>query len=244
MTSAPEKPLSKAEAAEIRLENQYGKYLKASATKTDLADLLRAGRISAEQAGEAEQKAGDDQPPEIIEGLTRLAGWIATVFEISCSKQIIQKWKSHKPPFPDPISADYRYRWSEVAAWVARYKARPANSTYSELQAKLEPEKLKNELEEIEHDRMMRAVDAGKYLKRLDVNRWVAGVGKILNAGLDNRLELRLRVVALERFNLLPATPPLTAEQLAFVVDTFCSLAYEANAAVKEDLRKALCAKP
>ncbi len=70
----------------------------------------------------------------------------------------------------------------------------------------------------------------GEYLKRADVFRAVDGIGKILKAELDNHLELRLRVVALERFRQRPATPPLTPEQLAFVVETFCDLGREANA--------------
>jgi hypothetical protein len=88
------------------------------------------------------------------------------------------------------------------------------------------------------------AITEGKFLNRNDVTRRVVGIGKILNAGLDNRLELRLRVAALERFNQRPAMPPLTADQLAFVADTFCDLGREANATIKAELKTALHEMP
>lgn len=84
------------------------------------------------------------------------------------------------------------------------------------------------------------AMTEGQYLKKSDVERDAVGAGRVLNAGLDNWLELRLRVKALEKFHALPATPPLTPEQLTFVVETFCDLGRETNLALKADLSAAL----
>jgi hypothetical protein len=186
-------------------------------------------------------------PPEIVQGLTRLATWIQNIYGIPCSKQSIKNWQTEVPPFPASTSADYRYRWAEVAAWVEKYKVKPmsGNHRYADLLVKLEPERIQNELEEIEHERMLRAVEAGQYLKKGDVGRACAGIGKIIDGMLNNRLEVRLRVAALERFKL--QAEALKAELLkgdeavaTFAVEILCALGRETSAAIKAELRTAL----
>jgi hypothetical protein len=100
----------------------------------------------------------------------------------------------------------------------------------AELLVELEPARIQNELEEIEHDRMMRAVEAGAYEKKADVARACQGIGKTINGVINNRLELRMRVAALERLAHKPLTPPLTPEQLPQVADLFCDLGRETSA--------------
>jgi hypothetical protein len=77
----------------------------------------------------------------------------------------------------------------------------------------------------------------GKYLKKSDVERDAVGLGRILNAGLDRWLELRLRVMALEKFNQRPVTPPLSTEQISAVVEIICDIGRETSLALKADLR-------
>jgi hypothetical protein len=192
--------------------------------------------------GESKLSGGAATPPEIIEGLTRLATWIQDYFKIPCSKQTIKNWQTETPPFPNAVSADYRYRWSEVKAWVERHKMAPmrGNGRTAELLGELEPARIQNELEEIEHDRMMRAVEAGAYLKKSEVARACQGIGKIINGTINNRLELRARVAAIERLKQRPTTPPLTEAQAAAVVDIFCDLGRETSAVLKAELRTAL----
>ncbi|MEN6533351.1 MAG: hypothetical protein ABFD89_06790 [Bryobacteraceae bacterium] len=213
---------------------------------------LSAGRVKATTAdgkngGTSELPGLVATPPEIVVGLTRLATWISEVYKIPCSKQSIKNWQKETPPFPAAVSADYRYRWSEVSAWIERYKVKPlaGNSNYADLLVKLEPERIRGELEEIEHDRMMRAVESGQYLKKGDVARACQGIGKTINGVINNRLELRLRVAALERFKLKAET--LKAEMLkgdeavtGFAVELFCELGRETSAALKSELRTAL----
>ena len=186
-------------------------------------------------------------PPEIVQGLTRLATWIQSVYQIPCSKQTIKNWQTEVPPFPASESADYRYRWATVSAWVERYKVKPMAGSHNmaELLVKLEPERIQGELEEIAHDRMLRAVDAGQYLKKGDVARACQGLGKTVNGIINNRLELRMRVAALERFKEKAET--LKAEMLkgeeavgGFAVEIFCALGRETAAALKAELRTAL----
>ena len=240
----PDKKLSKREAAEIRLRSQYAKYLKATASQQDIKALLKAGMIDFEQAGNYDAQTADEPtntPPEIVQGLTRLATWIQDVFKIPCSKQTIKNWQKELPPFPNAVSADYRYRWAEVAAWVQQHKVRPiAGGNNADLLAKLEPARAQEELERFEHNRMMRAVEAGKYLKKSDVVRVSQGIGKTINGILNNRLELRLRVAVIDRLNARPASPPLTTEQSALVVEVLCELGRETNTELKTELRTQL----
>ena len=106
------------------------------------------------------------------------------------------------------------------------------------------PELAKEKLLKCSAERKLRenelAQVEAKYLLKSDVARDAVGAGKVLNAGLDNWLELRLRVKTLERFNQKPATPSLTPEQLTFVVETFCELGQEMNTALKAALSAAL----
>ena len=200
-----------------------------------------------DQSGVSGLKPKVAGPPEIVQGLTRLATWIQDVYQVPCSKQTIKNWQKETPPFPGAEQADYRYRWSVVAAWVERYKVKPMAGSHNmaELLVKLEPERIQGELEEIAHDRMLRAVDAGQYLKKGDVARACQGLGKTVNGIINNRLELRLRVAALERFKEKAET--LKAEMLkgeeavgGFAVEIFCALGSETAAALKAELRTAL----
>jgi hypothetical protein len=239
MPDAP-KELTPQEAAQIRLDNQYEKYKKATASKGDLADLLRAGKISEQGAVAYEEKAAE-LPPKTVCGLTRLATWIQSVYKLTCSKQIIKGWQKETPPFPMSAGADYRYRWADVAEWVERYKVKPlANTNSAELAAKLVPAQLEGQLEVLAHEKVMREVEAGLYLKKADIARACQGIGKTINGVINNRLELRLRVAAIERLNQRPAEPPLTPEQSAHVIELFCELGRETSATLKSELRSAM----
>ncbi len=211
---------------------------------SDLKIAQTIGVAGKDGAGGTLMLNGKSEPPEIIEGLTRLATWIQDYFKIPCSKQTIKNWQTETPPFPNAVSADYRYRWSEVAAWVERYKVKAlAGGQYAELFAKLQPERITAELEEIEHERMMRAVEAGAYLKKADVARACQGIGKTINGVINNRLELRLRVAAIQRFDecgVRSAECGMTEAQCARVVDIFCALGAETSAVLKAELRTAL----
>lgn len=233
--------LSIKEAAKIRLESQFQKWLGATASKGDIEDLLRAGKISHRDVGDRADNAAES-PPEVVKGLTRLAGWIQTAYKIPCSKQSIKNWQKESPPFPASFGADYRYRWSDVAAWVEAHKVKQfaGNANHAELLAKLEPARIQDELERIEHERKMREVESGLWLKKTDVARACQGIGKIINGTLNSRLEIRLRVAALERFSQRTAAPALTPEQVAFAVDLFCELGRETSDTLKRELRSAL----
>ena len=84
------------------------------------------------------------------------------------------------------------------------------------------------------------ALVEGKHLKKSDVERDAVGLGRRLNAGLDRWLELRLRVMAMAKFNQRPVTPPLAPEQLTQVVEVICEIGVETNLALKDDLRASL----
>jgi hypothetical protein len=86
------------------------------------------------------------------------------------------------------------------------------------------------------------AMTEGKYLKKSDVERDVAGIGRILNANLDRFLEVRLRVLTLERLNQRPPMPPLTPEQTESVVTAICAIGVEANTTIKAQLKAGLYA--
>ena len=189
----------------------------------------------------------ETNPPEIVVGLTRLAAWIAEVFKIPCSKQLIKHWQHELPPFPAAISADYRYRWSEVAEWVEKHKVKPLanNREHAELVVKLESARAQGQLERIEYERWQRDVKQGKFLDKGEVGRACQGIGKTINGVINNRLELRLRVAALERFKAKAET--LKAEMLkgdeavtVFAVELLCEIGRETSAALKSELRTAL----
>ena len=131
--SKPEKKLSKREAARIRLDNQYVKWLKASASKLDIEDLLRAGKISAEQARESEQQQGQipaGDIPATVSGMDALGSLIMRNFPkigLQVGRQTIQNWRGLKyvpngcnVPFPPPSNGN-RYRVSDCFAWVETY---------------------------------------------------------------------------------------------------------------------------
>jgi hypothetical protein len=80
----------------------------------------------------------------------------------------------------------------------------------------------------------------GEFLKKDEVGRACQAIGTVINSIINNRLELRLRVTAMERFNLKAATPPLTPEQIAFVADVFCELGRETSATLKSELKSGL----
>lgn len=121
-----EPKISKREAAKIRLDNQFQKWLKASASKQDIQDLLAAKLISKEQAGEYE----DDDFPKMASGMDELGSFIMRRFKDfptigEVGRQRIHSWKriSTKPPyapFPSPTNRN-DYPVLEVFDWVEKW---------------------------------------------------------------------------------------------------------------------------
>jgi hypothetical protein len=128
----PEKKLSKREAAAIRLENQYAKWLKASASKLDIEDLLRAGKISAEQALDSERRGQIpvEDIPTTVSGMDALGSLIMRNFPkigLQVGRQTIKNWRALKyvpngcnVPFPPPSNGN-RYKVSDCFAWIQTY---------------------------------------------------------------------------------------------------------------------------
>lgn len=124
--------LSPEEAASIRLENQFSKWLKASASKGDISDLLEAGRISSKEAKKYEEQhpAEIDDLPTSVSGMDALGSLIMRQFPkigIQVNRQAIRKWRKLlcvpsgcNVPFPGPATSN-RYNVAECFAWVQTY---------------------------------------------------------------------------------------------------------------------------
>lgn len=237
-----DKKLSKREAAEIRLANQYAKYQKATATAKDMEDLLRAGMIDSKMAGAyAEESKASERPPEIVKGLTRLATWIADVYKLACSKQTIKNWQKEVPPFPAAVSADYRYKWAEVAAWVEAHKVAPMKGTrFAELSAALEPARLENELDRIKFDQKMRDKELGLLVEKEEALRAGDNLAAKMNGIITNWLDLRLRFTFEAKLKERPIDPPLTDTQRARLLEIFCELGGDVAGLLRNELKDGL----
>ena len=131
--------------------------------------------------------------PEWIEGLTKLAIYIAEYAwppkgdRMTCSKQTILEWKKKIPPFPSPTAAG-RYQWSACKQWVMNWRSEHGygkGDDTSELFANLTIERARSEMENIEHERMLRSVERGKYIEKGIIARLATGAGRSISAEIN-----------------------------------------------------------
>lgn len=122
---------------EIRLSNLHAKWVKGSATKSDIQELLDNGVLTPADVESKPQKQKAGRPrkivsgfPSSINGMGGLGGIIMRRFPnigIQVGRQVIQNWRKleHVPsgcnvPFPAPKESN-RYDVAECFAWVETY---------------------------------------------------------------------------------------------------------------------------
>ena len=116
--------------AEIRLANQKAKWLKATASKSDIEELLAAGRISPKQAAESMPAPDTENLPTSVAGMDALGALIMRQFPrigLQVDRQMILHWRNlRRVPegcsvrFPAPKCSN-RYDVAECFAWVQTY---------------------------------------------------------------------------------------------------------------------------
>lgn len=145
---------------------------------------------SAGAAGNGGQSGTDE--PEVM-GYAGIAEALARHFQVPVSKMDISDWTHGKrlehgvPNFPPP-KASGRFNKLESINWFKQYKFHdPRASATPDLFKRLENERATGELERLEHERIMRAVERSQYIEKAEHNRILAGLGSL---GRNNLWEL------------------------------------------------------
>ena len=125
---------------------------------------------------------GADDEPEVM-GYAGIAEALARHFQVPVSKMDISDWTHGKrldhgvPNFPPP-KASGRFNKLESINWFRQYKFHdPRASATPDLFKKLENERATSELERLEHERLMRAVERSQYIEKAEHNRILATLG-------------------------------------------------------------------
>ena len=128
--------------------------------------------------------AAEDAAAEVM-GYAGIAEVLARHFQVPVSKMDISDWTHGKrldhgvPNFPPP-KASGRFNKLESINWFKQFKfSDPRGASTPDLFKKLENERATGELERLEHERVMRAVERGVYMEKSEHNRILASLGKI-----------------------------------------------------------------
>ena len=120
--------------------------------------------------------------PEVM-GYAGIAEALARHFQVPVSKMDISDWTHGKrlehgvPNFPPP-KASGRFNKLESINWFKQYKFHdPRDTSTPDLFKKLETQRATGELERLEHERLMRAVERELYMKKDEVRAMLASLG-------------------------------------------------------------------
>jgi hypothetical protein len=143
--------------------------------------LLRSSGQRMEDGGLANQINGD---PEVM-GYAGVAEVLSRHFQVPVSKMDISDWCHGKrldhgvPNFPPP-KASGRFNKLECVNWFKQFKfSDPRATATPDLFKKLENERATGELERLEHERLMRAVERSQYIEKAEHNRILASLGNL-----------------------------------------------------------------
>ena len=141
--------------------------------------LLRSSGQRMEDGGG--QISGD---PEVM-GYAGIAEVLSRHYQVPVSKMDISDWCHGKrldhgtPNFPPP-KASGRFNKLECVNWFKQFKfSDPRASATPDLFKKLENERATGELERLEHERLMRAVERSQYIEKAEHNRILASLGNL-----------------------------------------------------------------
>lgn len=128
------------------------------------------------------------QPDDAVEGEPEVMGYAGVAellsrhFRVPVSKMDISDWCHGKrldhgvPNFPPP-KASGRFNKLETINWFREHKYHDPRSTFTpDLFKRLENERAQGELERLEHERLMRAVEKNKYLLISEAKNLLAAV--------------------------------------------------------------------
>lgn len=142
---------------------------------------------------------GAGSMPRQAMGLEAIGAIIGQHFHVDCRRQSVHAWRKGQklpagaPPFPPPDSAG-RFTVADCLAWYERWKlpGQNGNGQTPDLFASLPDERLKAELEELQHDRWVRDRDRGGWMEKSEHNRILAGLGKLVWPQFCELVERRL----------------------------------------------------
>lgn len=122
-----------------------------------------------------------------ISGLTDLASAIEAEFKILCTKQLIQSWRKHNPPFPSP-HASMGYDRELCFQWVRDNKGSIAGTSEADL-AKLLTAKQRIENARANREEWKFKQEQGLYLERMIANRTIAALVKEFHSFTQKEIE-------------------------------------------------------
>ncbi|MEI6078365.1 MAG: hypothetical protein WCS94_22490 [Verrucomicrobiota bacterium] len=127
--------------------------------------------------------AGAEDATAEVMGYAGIAEVLARHFQVPVSKMDISDWCHGKrldhgvPNFPPP-KASSRFNKLEGINWFRQYKFHdPRESSTPDLFKKLETQRATGELERLEHERLMRAVERELYMEKDEVRAMLASLG-------------------------------------------------------------------
>jgi len=134
--------------------------------------------------------------PEVM-GYAGVAEVLSRHFRVPVSKMDISDWCHGKrletgvKNFPPPKPSG-RFNKIEAINWFRAHKfSDPRASSTPDLFKKLETERATGELERLEHERILRAVERGQYIEKAEHNRILASLGKIGRDDLWEKFDVR-----------------------------------------------------
>lgn len=176
--------------------------------------------------------------PAKAQGQPAIAALINHKFKIRCSRQDIQKWRKEAPvPFPAPDERN-DYDVPECFAWVEKHKMPTANGngTTPDLFARAAEVSAQGEIEEVEHERWLREIERGGWIKKDVIGSVLAGLGKQTSAAITRGIEVTLVGALRDELKLLPELKP---EQQAAILERLRAVAQRVNDGIQKELREA-----
>ncbi len=198
MPPAPAK-LSQKRAAELRLENQFQKWVGATASRQDIQDLLAAKRISLKQAGDYDEGDTADYPTyaKSLDALGKLVErrWKAQNIG-KVTRQRIFSWKRSAKAaghanFPK-CKANGDYNVAECFEWIksAVLPVLAANpkSTINQTEDNADYVRLIRK-EDYEERVFARQLREGMHVPKAEYERVLSGLGKLTSCDLWERFD-------------------------------------------------------
>ena len=115
---------------EVRLLSLHQKWLKGTASRADIKELLDNGKLTAADVGAKRPRGRRGKSPDVVAGMEALGTVLMRRFPglgIELHRQVIHDWRNlrHVPagctePFPAPESSN-RYNVAKCIAWIETY---------------------------------------------------------------------------------------------------------------------------
>lgn len=118
------------------------------------------------------KKSRHRRPKEVWQSLTDTAKAIASHFKTYCSKQDINHWFGHNPPFPSP-RVNGQYNQSECFAWFEKYimPKRKSGDGGMDLFSQATTAKAEKEITRAAREKMELDAEFGKLIERDDARQ-------------------------------------------------------------------------